>query len=62
MKEFLTKQEVADLLGCHIVTISRKMKSGELPYIKLSNTRRGIVRFKKEDVEAFIRKNVKGVY
>ena len=45
----LTKQEVAQRLGCSIRTVDRLMKTGALPYFRPSAH---IVRFDERDVEA----------
>lgn len=47
----LTKQEVAQRLGCSIRTVDRLMKTGALPYFRPSAH---IVRFDERDVEAHL--------
>ena len=50
----LTKQEVAQRLGCSARTVARLMKAGTLPYFRPSAH---IVRFDERDVEAHLAKS-----
>ncbi len=52
MSELLTVGEVAQLFKVSRITIFRWAKSGELKSLKLGA---GSVRFRREDVESFIR-------
>ena len=55
MSELLKEKEVAQRVGLSIYWLRRKRWSGGgIPYIKLSEGQGGSVRYRLEDVEAFI--------
>lgn len=47
----LSKPQVANLLGVHIATVHRLIKSGAIPHIKISISRIGILR---TDIDAYL--------
>lgn len=49
-RELITKAELIDYLRISKRTLDKLMKTGDLPYIKLSRR----VLFKREDVDAFL--------
>lgn len=50
----LTAREVADLLGVTMETVLRWTRAGELPAIRLPGTARGRLRYRLEDIDAWI--------
>jgi excisionase family DNA binding protein len=48
---YLSRRQVATMLGCHIFTVRRMEKAGRLQPYKLSPT---LLRYKREDVEKLI--------
>lgn len=57
MNEFLTVQEVADLLKCSVRTVIDLRKKDGLPYVKLNR----LVRYSKEQVQAWLAEKQKTV-
>jgi excisionase family DNA binding protein len=54
MSKLLTVQEVADFLGIHRITLYRALSQGLAPnHIRIGTT----IRFRPEDVEAYIEAN-----
>ena len=47
----LSKPQAANLLGVHIATVHRLIKSGAIPHIKISISRIGILR---TDIDAYL--------
>lgn len=56
----LTAREVADRLGVTAETILRWTRRGELPAIRLPGTARGRLRYRAEDVDAWIEQHATG--
>jgi excisionase family DNA binding protein len=54
MEELFTVKEVAQKLKVAESTINRWVAEGKLKAIKLSEGRKGAVRFRQEDIERFI--------
>ncbi len=55
MSELLKEMEVAKLIGLSVHWLRRKRwGGGGIPYIKISEGLGGAVRYRREDVEAFI--------
>lgn len=50
LSQYLTKQELADLLNCSVATIDRMKKEDKLPSYKIF----GMVRFSKEEIREFL--------
>jgi excisionase family DNA binding protein len=50
----LTARQVADLLGVTAETVLRYTRAGELPAIRLPGTARGRLRYRPDDVDAFL--------
>jgi excisionase family DNA binding protein len=50
-EKLLTADEVAEILQVSLITVYRRMQTGELPHIKLGHRQ---VRIKPEDLEAYI--------
>jgi excisionase family DNA binding protein len=53
-ERLLTAREVADHLGLSPETVLRYVRRGELPAIRLPGTAKGRLRFRREDVEAWL--------
>jgi len=53
---FLDVKAVMDCTHCSRITVYRRCKSGELPYVKLN----GRLLFRKKDLEEWFRKNTHG--
>jgi excisionase family DNA binding protein len=49
--ELMTVKEVAKYLKLTDLTIRRKVKTGELPYIKMGRS----IRFEKSEIDAWVR-------
>ena len=47
----LSKPQAANLLGVHVATVHRLIKSGSIPHIKISVSRIGILR---TDIDAYL--------
>lgn len=52
MEDLLTTKEIAERLRVHVVTVRRWYKSGKLKGFIIS--KRGDIRYRKEDLERFI--------
>ena len=65
-ERLLTIREVAEMLSCSTSTISRWVKEGKLRYFKMDGNKTNkeghasntTIRFRSEDVEKFIKKNL----
>jgi len=57
VKEYMTRQEVADLCGVHLQTINNWMSAGYLKPYKIV----GVVRFKRQEVADWIESQKKEV-
>jgi excisionase family DNA binding protein len=52
-KDLMSKADLMRYLSISRATVDRLMKSG-LPYIKLDPGKRGVVRFRRHDVDAWL--------
>lgn len=60
MEDWLTINEVANILGVTRMTIYRYMRDGKLSYYKRgSRSSKNPVKFKREDIEQYIKSNKK---
>jgi excisionase family DNA binding protein len=50
----LTKSQAAKLIGIHERTLDLWQSQRKIPFIKLGNGRRAIVRFRRADLDAFL--------
>lgn len=57
MEEYLSKRQVARMLGVCLQTVSRYMQSGRLKYIKYGETKSSRLLFKKSDIVEFMEKH-----
>lgn len=55
MEELLNKKEVLNILGISMNTLNLMLKNNVLPYYKLGDGQTAGVRFKKKDIEKFIK-------
>lgn len=58
VEQFLDVKMVMECTHCSRMSVYRRCKSGELPYVKLN----GRILFRKGDLEAWFRKNAHGVF
>ncbi len=60
MSELLKEQEVAKMIGLSVHWLRRmRWSGGGIPYIKIAEGPGGAVRYRREDVEAFIASRVR---
>lgn len=60
MTGLLTARDVAELLGVTAETVLRWTRNGELPAVRLPGTARGRLRYRPDDVEAWIEGRLEG--
>jgi excisionase family DNA binding protein len=58
MDELITFTEAMQILKVSRATLNRWINSGKITKLKLGEGRRGMVRFRKEDIEKFITDSV----
>lgn len=59
MSELLREKEVASLVGMSVAWLQRKRwEGGGIPFIKMAGNK-GAVRYRREDVEAFVNARVR---
>ena len=54
MDEWLTKEQVQQILGLPKYTLERRMKSGKIAYYKDGDEKQGRVRFRHADVVEYL--------
>ncbi len=54
MDELITIEEAMKILKVSRITLHRWVKSGKIKALKLGEGRKGAVRFRREDIEAFL--------
>ena len=54
--EWLSRKETCEMLGVTLMTLSRYMKAGRIPYYKNGTSKSSRTRFLKKDVIKFIEK------
>lgn len=57
MTNYLTKSELASLLKVSQNTINAWVCKGKIPYLKLGKGKKSMVRFKREEIENWLKKN-----
>lgn len=55
-KEFYTVRELAALLEINPRTVQRLAQAGELKAHRLGSSKRPVLRFRREDIEAYLKK------
>jgi len=58
MDKLLDKKDVADLLKVSIRYVQQLASSGKLQTVDLGNGKRKVLRFRREDIEAFVESKV----
>lgn len=58
----LTANEVAQYLGKTQGAVYMMVNRGELPYLKLGNGKNGSIRFKSDDIEAWVQSKIVEAY
>jgi excisionase family DNA binding protein len=53
--EYLTVEEVSGLLKLGESTVRRRIRSGEIPAVRLASRGRGLVRVPRDELEAWLR-------
>ncbi|HOJ78285.1 MAG TPA: helix-turn-helix domain-containing protein [Bacillota bacterium] len=59
MDELITADEVMRILKISRATLNRWVKAGKIQALKLGEGKKGAVRFRLKDIEAFVEENVK---
>ena len=54
MEELITIEEAMKILKVSRITLYRWVKSGKIKSLKLGEGKKGSVRFRREDIEAFL--------
>jgi len=59
LDELITADEVMRILKISRATLNRWVKAGKIQALKLGEGKKGAVRFRLKDIEAFVEENVK---
>ena len=56
----MSPKEVAEFCGVSLSAVRKWMGEGKIPYLKLGESEQSLVRFRAEDVEAFVKERTYG--
>ena len=53
-KRLMSRDEVAEILCIKPCTVKKKTLQGEIPHVRIGNTKKGHVRYRAEDIAKYI--------